>query len=1098
MTGLRLQLLGEPALRGPGGVVHGLGRHDALLLAVLALDGAQPRAALAARLWPDADARHAGLSLRQRLHRLQRAAGRPLATGTQVLRLAEGLATDLQGYDAALAADPAHGRAELLAALADGPEGELADWLQQARARWREQRAAALARLAEDHAAAGRLAAALAYAERLVQEQPLAEHAHRRLVRLHHLRGDSAAALAAYDRCVQCLRQELGVAPAPETEALAGAVQRSAVPEAAPAAPLPVVLLRPPRLVGRDAEWQALADALAQGERLVLVSAEAGMGKSRLVGDFAAHQHAGLVAARPGDAPLPGAVLARLLRALAEAGALAGLAAEPRSELARLVPEWGAPPPGPERAVAQQHALGLAAHAAAQAGVRLLVVDDLHAADAESVLALLGLAADPAAPMLCLATRPEGLAALADPPAHRHLRLAPLGAEAVAALLHSLALPGLEPAAWVGPLLRHTGGNPLFLLQTLGARWRGDGLAAVPEGLPQPAGVGELIAQRLAALPAAALRLAQVAALAGPVFSVALAAQVLGCSVAELARPWQALLAAQVLHDDAFAHDLVQEATLRSVPAPVARALRAQIAQAAAALGADAAAVAELAWQGGDLALATQQLPRAADAAHRAGQRALELRLADRWAEAAAALGQPEAVFDARLRAFDAALLLLPLAEVRQRLHALRGAAQGAVQQAQAGMAEARLATHAQEPARTAQAATEALRALATLPAGHRQARALRLEALVLRGAGEAHAGQRDAALATLQGCRAQADRLARPALQRLYWSMYGFVLVYADRRHEAAAAFERSVALSLQQGEWAEAMTDLANHAGTLAQLGQVEKALALSRQAEQLRARLGPTDAVAALHSRMNEAVLCARLGCYAAALPALQEVVPAFQASGAAVWAAAAENHLANLWLALGQWARARALLAVPIEPGHTGHLRRVVLQARLARALGHAGTEVLGPLQQQAGAAARESAVNRLGWALAVAELLPPEAALAAARQAGQEATAAQLDGLAQHARLCHAEALLALNRRAAAQRMARQVLAARAAGCHAHDMAPGEFWWRLLRCLPAAEARQALQQGQAWLQATAAREVPDAFRDAFVHRVAAHQALRAQG
>jgi DNA-binding SARP family transcriptional activator len=70
-----IELLDVPALRSARGTRMPLERKDAALLALLTLDGPRPRAEAASLLWPDADAAHARNSLRQRLFRLQRAAG---------------------------------------------------------------------------------------------------------------------------------------------------------------------------------------------------------------------------------------------------------------------------------------------------------------------------------------------------------------------------------------------------------------------------------------------------------------------------------------------------------------------------------------------------------------------------------------------------------------------------------------------------------------------------------------------------------------------------------------------------------------------------------------------------------------------------------------------------------------------------------------------------------------------------------------------------------------------------------------------------------------------------------------------------------------
>lgn len=149
----------------------------------------------------------------------------------------------------------------------------------------------------------------------------------------------------------------------------------------------------------------------------------------------------------------------------------------------------------------------------------------------------------------------------------------------VAALLDALALPGLD-ATWAAALHRHTHGNPLFVLETLRALLLpGAPLQAPPATLPMPPRLGEVIERRLARLSDTALQLARVVALAGQHFSLALAANLTERPLLALNDPWRELEAAQVLDASGFAHDLVLDATRRSVPAPIARALHGRIAE---------------------------------------------------------------------------------------------------------------------------------------------------------------------------------------------------------------------------------------------------------------------------------------------------------------------------------------------------------------------------------------------------------------------------------------------------------------------------------------------------------------------------------------
>ncbi|HKO67838.1 MAG TPA: BTAD domain-containing putative transcriptional regulator, partial [Burkholderiaceae bacterium] len=311
-AGIRLQLLGEPRL-DLGSESFPLERKDAALLALLAIDGVTARGRAATLLWPDVDDDAARNNLRQRLHRLRKRAGRDVALTTgDTLRLADRVTHDLSQVAETLAQGVVNATGELLGSLDYADCDQLEEWLQAAREKWRSTRRNALAEIAAKLEREGQIALALQYSERLLADDPLREHAHRQLMRLHYLRGDRAAALAVFERCRDLLKRELATVPGNETAELAALIESSgALPLPAPSA-RPVSVLRPPRLVGRDAEWNELEMAWQQ-QRLALVCGEPGIGKTRLLSDFIARQDGAIVVgARPGDARVPFALLARL------------------------------------------------------------------------------------------------------------------------------------------------------------------------------------------------------------------------------------------------------------------------------------------------------------------------------------------------------------------------------------------------------------------------------------------------------------------------------------------------------------------------------------------------------------------------------------------------------------------------------------------------------------------------------------------------------------------------------------------------------------------------------------------------------------------
>ena len=164
-------------------------------------------------------------------------------------------------------------------------EGE---WVTGIRERLHELLVSGLETASLAAAALGDEGGALRFADEAVRHAPLRESAHRCRMSAHAAAGNRAEALRSYNRLRQVLAEEMGVDPAPETQAayldLLGA----------PVAPLGRTVIgggpRPaatPPFVGRRAELTLLADAWARAEhgssRIVLITGEPGIGKTRLV-----------------------------------------------------------------------------------------------------------------------------------------------------------------------------------------------------------------------------------------------------------------------------------------------------------------------------------------------------------------------------------------------------------------------------------------------------------------------------------------------------------------------------------------------------------------------------------------------------------------------------------------------------------------------------------------------------------------------------------------------------------------------------------------------------------------------------------------------
>ncbi len=177
-------------------------------------------------------------------------------------------------------------------------EGFYDDWCLEERYRLEALYLEALERLAVCHEALDQPEEALRAIRLLLARDPLREDIHRAAIQLHTLLGNRAEALRQARWCRAVLQTELGVEPAPATAALCdellGPAWRhgpgsSPKKSAAPPNLAAGFLSRPP-FVGREPEMQRLTlcwERTRTGQGcLVLVSGEAGIGKSRLVEEF--------------------------------------------------------------------------------------------------------------------------------------------------------------------------------------------------------------------------------------------------------------------------------------------------------------------------------------------------------------------------------------------------------------------------------------------------------------------------------------------------------------------------------------------------------------------------------------------------------------------------------------------------------------------------------------------------------------------------------------------------------------------------------------------------------------------------------------------
>ena len=553
MTQLSLRLLGGFLLRADGRPRPLPARKAQALLAYLAVRGgrAHARDTLTALFWADAGERQARQSLRQIMVRLRRVlAGHPralVAQGDTVTLSTSGLDVDVVAFERLVR----RGTPEALEAAMALYQGPLLDgvrvaatgfeeWLESERARLAELALDALRRLVDHHLKRGRAEAAAQAAARLLALDPVQEEAHRILMRLHARQGRRAAALRQYQACVAVLQKELGVEPEPATRRLyleilqraprpapAGRRAASPAPGRAPDAPL----------VGREAELGRLRQRLQatwRGEgQVVLLTGEAGIGKSRLIDELsamAAARGTRILASHAHETEqiLPFQPWVDALRAGQALSTIQLASTARRVELARLFPELGggaAPPHIAETGHLRLfESLDAVLAELAHEGPLLVVLEDVQWAD-EMSLRLFAFVARRLAerPLLLVASaREEDLAEapgftrlageLAPLPHVDRIALGALSAAATATLVRALARAGSTAARLaeaVGHVWAMSEGNPFVIVETM--RTLREGRLPDAAGAELPRRVREMIAARLARLSPRAQEVARMA-----------------------------------------------------------------------------------------------------------------------------------------------------------------------------------------------------------------------------------------------------------------------------------------------------------------------------------------------------------------------------------------------------------------------------------------------------------------------------------------------------------------------------------------------------------------------------------------------------------
>ena len=409
-------------------------------------------------------------------------------------------------------------------------------WADSEASRLAELRLAALEQRADAALRLGRAAQMVPGLHQLSAEHPLREEVWRLLALALYQSERQGDALAALRRARARLAEELGVDPGPALRELESgilaqeprlAARLRTVPAAVPAqAGTGPAAAAAALCIGRDAELaqalHAAAAAAAAGQmRVVLVTGEAGAGKTVLADQVSRQLAAEGWTVTAGRCPEhegapAGWPWAEALRQLARTAP----PAEPRA-LATLLTDTPADDTDVAAARFRLHrTVSAYLQDVSRVAPLLVVLDDLHRADGETLAILAHVSASHAAGrMLVLASyRPaeanprldDLLGALATCEPVR-LALTGLDARAAGELIRATCARPVDEAT-VRVVTERTGGNPFFIKETARLLDSEGELAASSE---VPAGVRDVLLRRIARLPASAQTILRQAAVLG-------------------------------------------------------------------------------------------------------------------------------------------------------------------------------------------------------------------------------------------------------------------------------------------------------------------------------------------------------------------------------------------------------------------------------------------------------------------------------------------------------------------------------------------------------------------------------------------------------
>jgi len=451
-------------------------------------------------LWgdkPDSTARH---SLNEALRTLRRTGGENLldSVGDQVVLNDAAVSLDVDELERQVAEQRWAEAVELVRgswmegfAVPDCTSFE--DWLAAERMHWTSVATSAMQTHGATLLARGDEAGTQDVARRALALDPFSDGAIRLLMEAAAVRGERASALSMYEEFTRRLESELGIAPEPDTAALAGRVHQERIWKLPEEIPPEELWARRVPLVGRERELETMVSAMrssvTQRQPAVIVCrGESGSGKTRLAEEVIARARLeGAAVASFRAVESDGSADWSALLGLAAGGLLAteGAAVATPEALATLLARTGWQDPA-----LRDHAVGATprplpraftelALAAAELRPLVLWIDNAEHLDSTTARALAGMLRDltgePCTLLLTLQGYPsqpqleELRSRIGRDLAGAALKLEPLGSDGIEELTRTM-IPDLDPSG-VERLARRiavdSAGLPLFAVDLL-------------------------------------------------------------------------------------------------------------------------------------------------------------------------------------------------------------------------------------------------------------------------------------------------------------------------------------------------------------------------------------------------------------------------------------------------------------------------------------------------------------------------------------------------------------------------------------------------------------------------------------------------------